>query len=100
MKNKFFLSTVIACAFMFINCSDNTNKETTEISEDDETRVETVMTVTTDHVREEVPSERKYKGEPKAPVDRGVLKILAASPKTSPSYSMADAKFSKDISKV
>jgi hypothetical protein len=44
--------------------------------------------------------ERKYKGEPKAPVDRGVLKVLAASSKTSPSYSMADAKFSKDISKV
>ena len=45
MKNKIFLTAVIACAFMFINCSDNTNKETTEISEDDETRVETVMTV-------------------------------------------------------
>ena len=95
MKNKFFLSTVIACAFMFINCSDNTNKETTEISEDDETRVETVMTVSPS-----TTPERKYKGEPKAPVDRGVLKVLAASSKTSPSYSMADAKFSKDISKV
>ena len=80
---------------MFINCSDNTNKETTEISEDDETRVETVMTVSPS-----TTPERKYKGEPKAPVDRGVLKVLAASSKTSPSYSMADAKFSKDISKV
>ena len=78
MKNKFFLSTVIACAFMFINCSDNTNKETTEISEDDETRVETVMTVSPS-----TTPERKYKGEPKAPVDRGVLKVLAASSKTS-----------------
>ena len=27
MKNKIFLTAVIACAFMFINCSDNTNKE-------------------------------------------------------------------------
>ena len=99
MKNKFFLSTVIACAFMFINCSDNTNKETTEISEDDETRVETVMTVSPS-----TTPERKYKGEPKAKasslLDKGSVKYLAASPKTSPSYSMADAKFSKDISKV
>ncbi len=102
MKNKIFLSTVIACAFMFINCSDNTNKETTEKKGDDEPKIETVMSVTTDHVREEVPSERKYKskGSPKAPDNRGVLKVLAASSKTSPSYSMADAKFSKDISKV
>ena len=99
MKNKFFLSTVIACAFMFINCSDNTNKETTEISEDDETRVETVMTVSPS-----TTPERKYKGSPKAKasslLDKGSVKYLAASSKTSPSYSMADAKFSKDISKV
>jgi len=99
MKNKFFLSTVIACAFMFINCSDNTNKETTEISEDDETRVETVMTVSPS-----ISHEHKTKGEPKAKasslLDKGSVKYLAASSKTSPSYSMADAKFSKDISKV
>ena len=80
---------------MFISCSDNTNKETTEISEDDETKVETVMTVSPS-----ISHEHKTKGEPKAPDNRGVLKVLAASSKTSPSYSMADAKFSKDIDKV
>ena len=95
MKNKIFLTAVIACAFMFINCSDNTNKETTEISEDDETRVETVMTVSPS-----TTPEYKHKGSPKAPDNRGVVKYLAASSKPSPSFSMADAKFSKDISKV
>lgn len=95
MKNKFFLTAVIACAFTFINCSDNTNKETTEKTGDDETRVETVMTVSPS-----TPREYKYKGSPKTPVDRGVLKVLAASSKSSPSYSMMNAKFSKDISKV
>ena len=95
MKNKFFLSTVIACAFMFINCSDNTNKETTEISEDDETRVETVMTVSPS-----TTPEYKHKGSPKAPDNRGAVKYLAASSKPSPSFSTADVKFTKDISKV
>ena len=95
MKNKFFLSTVIACAFMFINCSDNTNKETTEISEDDETRIETVMTVSPS-----TTPEYKHKGSPKAPVDRGTVKYLAASSKPSPSFSTADVKFTKDIDKV
>ena len=31
---------------------------------DDEPKIETVMSVTTDHVREDVPSEHKYKGSP------------------------------------
>ena len=95
MKNKIFLTAVIACAFMFINCSDNTNKETTEISEDDETRVETVMTVSPS-----TTPEYKSKGSPKAPDNRGVVKYLAASSKPSPSFSTADVKFTKDISKV
>lgn len=99
MKNKFFLSTVIACAFMFINCSDNTNKETTEKKGDDETRVETVMTVSPS-----TTPERKYKGEPKAKasslLDKGSVKYLAASSKPSPSFSTADVKFTKDIDKV
>ena len=95
MKNKIFLTAVIACAFMFINCSDNTNKETTEISEDDETRVETVMTVSPS-----TTPEYKHKGSPKAPDNRGVVKYLAASSKPSPSFSTADVKFTKDISKV
>ena len=95
MKNKIFLTAAIACAFMFINCSDNTNKETTEISEDDETRVETVMTVSPS-----TTPEYKSKGSPKAPDNRGVVKYLAASSKPSPSFSTADVKFTKDISKV
>ena len=95
MKNKIFLTAVIACAFMFINCSDNTNKETTEISEDDETRVETVMTVSPS-----TTPEYKHKGSPKAPDNRGAVKYLAASSKPSPSFSTADVKFTKDISKV
>ena len=95
MKNKIFLTAVIACAFMFINCSDNTNKETTEISEDDETRVETVMTVSPS-----ATPEYKHKGLPKAPDNRGAVKYLAASSKPSPSFSTADVKFTKDISKV
>lgn len=33
MKNKFLLTTAIAYTFMFINCSDNTDKETTEKKE-------------------------------------------------------------------
>ena len=68
-------------------------------SEDDETRVETVMTVSPS-----TTPEYKHKGSPKAKasslLDKGSVKYLAASPKTSPSYSMADAKFSKDISTV
>ncbi len=64
MKNKFLLTTAIAYTFMFINCSDNTDKETTEKKGDDESKIETVMSVTTDHVREDVPSEHKYKGLP------------------------------------
>ena len=95
MKNKIFLTAVIACAFMFINCSDNTNKETTEISEDDETRVETVMTVSPS-----TTPEYKHKGSPKAPDNRGAVKYLAASSKPSPSFSTADVKFTKDIDKV
>ena len=97
MKNKIFLTAVIACAFMFINCSDNTNKETTEISEDDETRVETVMTVSPSTTPEH---KYKSKGSPKAPDNRGAVKYLAASSKPSPSFSTADVKFTKDISKV
>ena len=87
MKNKIFLTAVIACAFMFINCSDNTNKETTEISEDDETRVETVMTVSPS-----TTPEYKHKGLPKAPDNRGAVKYLAASSKPSPSFSTESLK--------
>ena len=95
MKNKIFLTAVIACAFMFINCSDNTNKETTKTTGDDEARIETVMTVSPS-----TTPEYKHKGSPKAPDNRGAVKYLAASSKPSPSFSTADVKFTKDISKV
>ena len=94
MKNKIFLTAVIACAFMFINCSDNTNKETTKTTGDNEARIETVMTVSPS-----TTPEYKHKGSPKAPDNRGAVKYLAASSKPSPSFSTADVKFTKELGK-
>ncbi len=106
MKYKlFFLIAVIAvvstllCVFF---CGDGNHEKTTDDkstsvdeSDDGRTEVATVYTVRDDGSRLERAEERSSKGMPKAaPVDRGVLKLMASRPVSG------EAKFAKDIDKV
>ena len=106
MKYKlFFLIAVIAvvgtllCVFF---CGDGNHEKTTDDkstsvdeSDDGRTEVATVYTVRDDGPRLERAEERSSKGMPKAaPVDRGVLKLMASRPVSG------EAKFTKDIDKV
>ena len=106
MKYKlFFLIAVIAvvgtllCVFF---CGDGNHEKTTDDkstsvdeSDDGRTEVATVYTVRDDGPRLERAEEHSSKGMPKAaPVDRGVLKLMASRPVSG------EAKFAKDIDKV
>lgn len=106
MKYKLFaLIAVIAvtgtllCVF-FCGGSDHektTDNKATSVDESDDGRVEvaTVYTVRDDGPRLERAEEHGSKGMPKAaPVDRGVLKLMASRPVSG------EAKFAKDIDKV
>ncbi|SIO32751.1 VWA domain-containing protein [Fibrobacter sp. UWB11] len=106
MKYKLFaLIAVIAvtgtllCVF-FCGGSDHektTDNKATSVDESDDGRVEvaTVYTVKDDGPRLERAEEHGSKGMPKAaPVDRGVLKLMASRPVSG------EAKFAKDIDKV
>ena len=91
MKNKFYLTAVIACALMCANCSEENKKETTKTENVHETETEIVMTTTPDI---------HPKGEPKASeTSRGTLKLLAAASSKNMDYSV-NKKFVKDIDKV
>lgn len=106
MKNKLFILIAIvafAGAILFIFSggeSENkkiTDGKTTEADDSDDDRTELALTYT---IKDEGPSseraeERSSKGMPKAaPVDRGVLKLVASRPVSG------EAKFAKDIDKV
>ena len=106
MKNKLFILIAIvafAGAILFIFSggeSENkktTDGKTTEADDSDDDRTELALTYT---IKDEGPSseraeERSSKGMPKAaPVDRGVLKLVASRPVSG------EAKFAKDIDRV
>ena len=105
MKNKLFILIAIvafAGAILFIfSGGDGENKKTTDgktteadDSDDGRTEVALTYTIKDEGPRSERAKDHGSKGMPKAPLNRGVLKMLASRPVSG------EAKFTKDIDKV